>query len=756
MNPVTTMDRHTLFIEQAEEVFCSALEHEDPSTRRAFLDEACAGDAGLRAKVDALLAAHETAEELFTQSGSALTVTDEVRQALALDPKVRASFSGNRAEEAVGMRIGSYRIVELLGQGGCGDVYLAVQEEPVRRQVALKILKLGMDTRSVVARFAAERQALAMMDHPNIARVLDMGATGTGRPYFVMDLVRGTKISGFCDQNRLGVPQRLELFVQICHALQHAHQKGIIHRDIKPSNVLVTVHDGMPRPVVIDFGIAKAVEGRLTDDTIHTANEHFIGTPAYISPEQAQRSRLDIDTRSDIYSLGVLLYELLTGRTPFDTARLLDAGIDEVRRILLEQEPPRPSVLLNSLAEADRREIAGLRMTESVKLIARLRGDLDWIAIKALEKDPNRRYQTANELALDIRRHLDNEPVFARPPSRRYQLRKLVHRHKMVFASGAAVALALAMGLGSTTVLLLRERELRREQTRLRNAAEQGLRVEAELRRQAEWREGLRDATALIYEKALPEADLRVAGLPNPPPTSEGADMLRTLGEWNARRGDWETAKQRYESLLRANRFDNIDSASLDLLAAAVSIVKSGDRESYLEFCREIVASAKGTADPMIADRVLKSALLLPVGGDRIEELRPFAEVAESRAHPGEHVAAGPPLPWRYQTLAIWEYRSGRHQEALAWAERVLTDKKSPLACSSSVRTIRAMALHRLRQTDKARAELARARDIIRSKLKEPLAASDPGGGLWFDWVISGILLEEAVFLIGGSSPESP
>src|SRR5439155_15664252 len=284
-------------------------------------------------------------------------------------------------------RIGRYKLLQQIGEGGCGVVYMAEQAEPVRRRVALKVIKLGMDTKTVIARFEAERQALALMDHPNIAKVFDAGATETGRPYFVMELVRGIKITDYCDQNNLSTRERLALFTQVCHAIQHAHQKGIIHRDIKPSNMLVTLHDGVPVPKVIDFGIAKATEGRLTDNTLFTAFEQFLGTPAYMSPEQAEMSGLDIDTRSDIYSLGVLLYELLTGKTPFDANDLLALGLDAMRRTIREKEPVRPSKRLSTMLEGEQTTTAKHRGTEGPKLIHLLRGDLDWIAMKALEKD---------------------------------------------------------------------------------------------------------------------------------------------------------------------------------------------------------------------------------------------------------------------------------------------------------------------------------------------------------------------------------
>ncbi len=539
-----------------------------PEAERAgFVARACQSDSVRRDRIEGLLRAHEESGEFLEAS-----------------PAGRLHPSGQRVTGpiAAGDRIDRYRLLGKIGEGACGAVYLAAQEEPVRRRVALKVIKLGMDTKEVIARFEAERQALALMDHPNIARVLDAGTTSTGRPYFAMELVQGIAITDYCDHNRLSTGQRLQLFTQVCRAVQHAHQKGIIHRDLKPSNILVTLHDGEAVPKVIDFGIAKATQGRLTDRTVFTAFQQFIGTPAYMSPEQAELSNMDIDTRSDIYSLGVLLYELLTGRTPYDPDAF-KAGLDEVRRVIRQVDPPLPSTRLNNLAEGDRISAALCRSSAPSQLSGQLKGDLDWIVMKALEKDRSRRYETVNGLMGDLQRHLQNEPVLARPPSAAYRLQKLVRRYKGPAAAAAAVLLALVAGTALSTWRFLAERRAReravmaeQSESRERKRAEESMQTAEIARRLAESSMLQAESNRLAAEQARQNAEAERA-------TAEKAKqeaMEAQRGAEKARHLE-ENARQRAEvagaAALSAARDLSLNLYASDLFSVHTVLAQKGD-----------------------------------------------------------------------------------------------------------------------------------------------------------------------------------
>lgn len=446
------------------ELFDEALKITDPAKREEFLAAECGEDGAQRRRVNALLKA-------FGKAGDFMDPSD-ARVASSIASSGGGDSTSVSSTEIVGTQIGNYKILQEIGEGGFGVVYMAEQIEPVRRRVALKIIKPGMDTRQVVARFEAERQALAMMSHPNISQALDAGATESGRPYFVMELVKGISITDFCDQNKLSTRQRLELFLQVCSAIQHAHQKGVVHRDIKPSNILVTLHDGKPVPKVIDFGIAKALHQLLTDKTLFTAYGQMIGTPQYTSPEQAEMSGLDIDTRSDIYSLGVLLYELLTGLTPIDRNEFKDAGFQEIQKLIREKEPTKPSMAVSVLCKGSS-VVAEYRQQQPAHLISQIKGDLDWIVLKALEKDRSRRYATANSFAEDIGRYLRNEPVGASPPTMGYLIGKFARRHRRIMAATSAVFAALLIGAVGMTILFFKAESGRLEAERVTEVARQ-------------------------------------------------------------------------------------------------------------------------------------------------------------------------------------------------------------------------------------------------------------------------------------------
>lgn len=584
-----------------EAIFEGALQL-PPEQREAYLQAACGCDVTLRERIRDLIRFHEKSDGPLETPPVA-------------SPPNAPIVPRSPAGEKPGDNIGNYKILQLIGEGGCGSVFMAEQEQPVCRRVALKVIKLGMDTKNVIARFEVERQALALMDHPNIAKVFDAGATETGRPYFVMELVRGIKITAYCDQNNLSTNDRLKLFKQVCQAIQHAHQKGIIHRDIKPSNILVTQHDGVPVPKVIDFGIAKATGQRLTDQTVFTEFDQFIGTPAYMSPEQAEVSGMDMDTRSDIYSLGVLLYELLTGRTPFDARELMKVGLDAMRRAIREMEPPKPSTRLSTMLDTDLTTIARQRQAATQKLIHLIRGDLDWIVMKSLEKDRTRRYENASSFAGDIEHFLNNEPVLARPPTALYRFQKLVRRNKVVFIAGTAVTIAIVVGLVVSTSLYFREQAARRDaDLEAQRSRQVALFLEDMLKGVGPGVARGRDTTLLreILDKTLARVTNDLKGQPE-----VQAEICNTLGQVYRALGQSGKAEELHRSarsLLNLSRGDKRRDVAVSLNDLALVLRDQGklpEAEALHREALELRRKLYGNEHPKVAESLNNLALVL-------------------------------------------------------------------------------------------------------------------------------------------------
>jgi tetratricopeptide (TPR) repeat protein/serine/threonine protein kinase len=606
-----------------ESILAAAVEMSSEAQRRQFVEQACAGNAELLRRVEELIENHFRAGSFLESPAPHLVAT-------ANEP----------AGEGSRMVIGPYKLMEQIGEGGMGLVFVAEQQQPVRRKVALKLIKPGMDTREVIARFEVERQALALMDHPNIAKVLDAGETppayagGSPRPYFVMELVHGIPITQFCDDNRLPARQRLELFLAVCQAVQHAHTKGIIHRDLKPSNILVTLHDGAPVVKVIDFGVAKAVGQQLTDKTVYTHFLQMIGTPLYMSPEQAGMSGQDIDTRTDIYALGVLLYELLTGATPFDQERLRAAGLDEMRRIIREEEPPRPSTRISTLGQAAV-TVSAQRQSDPKRLSQLMRGELDWIVMKALEKDRNRRYETASAFAADVQRYLDDEPVQACPPSAWYRWRKFVRRNRRALVTASVLGLALLVAVGSVAGSIgwqLQERAGRRETTS--KGVQQALQDAAKSREQGKiaqaW-EALRKAEGFLAggEEVPPELAQAVSQERTDLETIALAEEAR-LSHTKFHRGAFDQfSAEPY--FAKAFKHYGLDLETLAVEAAATRIRKSGIRDHLLAALYEWAFVVKGDKDKNGRDRLLAVARLADDDTGRTQ----FLDMARRRQRKG-------------------------------------------------------------------------------------------------------------------------
>ncbi|MES2924633.1 MAG: serine/threonine-protein kinase [Verrucomicrobiota bacterium] len=743
-------------IQEIEEVlFEAALLIDSPEARQVFLELLRDGDYSQSTRLGEMLEARSDADRFFSRAeDSRSLLAAEAGEDLIGSPNEKTLLDqlGNLGDEAPGEQIGRYRLLQRIGEGGCGVVYLADQLEPVQRQVALKVIRLGMDTEQVIARFEMERQALAMMDHPNIARVLDAGATDAGRPFFVMEWVRGLRITDYCDDNHLDIRQRLYLFIEASKAIQHAHQKGVVHRDIKPSNILISEENSKPVVKVIDFGVAKAIEAAAGDDTALTLYDQFVGTPAYMSPEQADHKQ-DVDTRSDVYSLGILLYELLAGRTPFDSKELASVGLTEMRKILTEREPPPPSLSLSAAGPEDLKKIASDRAIDPSKLRALLKGDLDSVVMKAIEKDRPRRYETVNGLIMDLQRFIAHEPVIARPAKRMYLFHKFVRRNRVAVGAFAGIVLSLLLGLGTAFSYYMREREAREEQVRLRQIAETAhVRELQRLVEAREW-ENFAHISVLLSEGRTKEADeqLRQTPLTSIKLTPQSSAVLRSLGNWNALRGRWQQAVECFQMLLRSDELAPGQRlmTSHDMIAIGCAFVEGARPDEYQAFCEWAFDQFKKSPSPAEVSRLYHSVLLLPADAGflaKLHRLKPILEESKSNPQGIEYPV------WRAFGLALLEYRQGNFERARNWAEVGIGLKSNRAHIDGAFEPIHAMACFRLGDVKTATADLARTRKRIDKAFSPELpAAYEPFGrsyGFWWDWVIVRILFREAETLI--------
>lgn len=771
--------------DREKSIFLAALELPAGAQRDAYVAQECGDDADLQASIDELLAAHDRSINVLDQ---------ETPQRLALQGKVKSAADaialtadwGDGSEQEDGQpqidgstTIGNYVLMEKLGEGGFGQVYVAQQEKPVKRRVALKLLKAHALSPDAIARFEAERQALAMMDHPNIARIFDGGATASGQPYFVMELVRGVHITKFCRDHDLSVRERLELFLDVCRAVQHAHQKGIIHRDLKPSNVLVTLHDADAVVKVIDFGVAKALNEPLTEKTIYTRFAQMIGTPMYMSPEQAEMNSLDVDTRSDIYSLGVLLYELLTEQTPFDQVRLQTASFDEMRRMIREEDPPRPSARLTAdgqLASTSKSR----RTSQPRNLASELRGDLDWVVMKALEKDRRRRYETAADMAHDVQRYLEQQPVMARPPSQWYRFTRFANRNKTVFASTVIVLLALIVGTIfsswqaiKATIAQAETEELRREEAASIEKLKQANVLLDSARANAD-----EDRLQLALEQYTKATQLS----PNHYLTWSGRGaLLARIGAWRMAAADYRTALElgapannpAWWGVPQLCRYAD-DQVGYDLVCKQLMTqVESNDHGQLAMIIRGLALEDRSPGVMKDLAGRMEEVLLAhdldefvprfgpgrgprpPNMGDGPPRMR-FSDgppPGGPRGGPGGPGGHGMMREIDTYSAAVANYRAGNAKRAVELlSETKNRDERSMIDSLSA--PVMALALHAEGKTEAAKEYLTESQAAIDEWLEQLEVSPDAPNYPWFDFLEIYLWHQEAVWAIEGRLPE--
>jgi serine/threonine protein kinase len=726
---VTTPERN----EVLELLFDAASVFTRPHERDRFLSYACRGEPEMRRQIESLIGMSSPAEDFFEF---------EPQFSAAEVPAMIAHADG------LGVDVGRYRLIERIGAGGCGVVYLAEQREPVRRKVALKIIRLGLEGPEAVARFEAERQALASMNHPGIARILDAGTTETGRPYYVMELVDGEAITSYCDSHQLGIRKRLELFIEVCRAIQHAHQKSVVHRDIKPSNILIDRMEATPVPKVIDFGIAWNI-GPLTDDQ-EPVEASLIGTPAYMSPEQWTENER-IDTRSDIYSLGILLSELLAGRPSHLADDLPTRTTREIKSIIQAAEPVLPSAALASHDPQERSRVAQKRNVSEDRLLTWCRSELDWVVGKAVARDPSARYGTAQALAEDIARWLRNEPVSAHPQTRRYRLAKLVNRNRLWFGAGTLAFCGLIGGLGIATLLFLREKEARAEQEKLRVQAETAHQAEKQTRKLWEYRSRVSESAVRLRYQDFIGAEELVAPIPieETPGSLEAVSVFKQLAEWHRSEGRMERAEKYFLSTVHT--LSNIDRAHTDsnsdnFLAAATALAMSANPQRYESLRRIALDLYEGTENQVVAERTLKAVLLKPASAAILERSKHLASVLEGHGVPALATGDLDLNEWMCFALALQHYREGDDELAKSYALRSIEKKGPNPVCSLSAKVVLGLVSQRQGNSLEAMEYFTSVEQQAGANLSATLPYGGTDGGFWYDWANIRILLQEAGF----------